>query len=76
MTIKKLKLASGSEVTLPMRAKHLDGWPREFLAAHPLAIVLNLGTGLDSPVLRIDPAAPVLWYDVDMPDVIDLRRKL
>ena len=72
----KLKLAKGGEVTLPMRAKQLDGWVRDFLAAHPSATVLNLGCGLDSRVFRIDPPATVRWYDVDLPDVIELRRRL
>ncbi len=72
----KLHLASGGAVTLPMRAKHLDGWTREFLAAHPESTVLNLGCGLDSRVFRIDPPAAVRWYDVDLPDVIELRSRL
>ena len=58
------------------RAKHLDGWTREFLAAHPAATVLHLGCGLDSRVFRIDPSATVRWYDVDLPEVIELRRQL
>jgi O-methyltransferase involved in polyketide biosynthesis len=49
---------------------------REFLAAHPDATVLNLGCGLDSRVFRIDPPAAVRWYDVDLPDVIALRKQL
>ncbi len=73
---KKLKVAKGGEVTLPMRAKQLDGWTREFLAAHPVATVLNLGCGLDSRVFRIDPPATVRWYDIDLPDVIELRKRL
>jgi O-methyltransferase involved in polyketide biosynthesis len=72
----KLHLAEGGAVTLPMRAKHLDGWTREFLAAHPEATVLNLGCGLDSRVYRIDPPSTVRWYDVDLPDVIALRKQL
>jgi O-methyltransferase involved in polyketide biosynthesis len=72
----KLHLASGGAVTLPMRAKHLDGWTREFLAANPEATVLHLGCGLDSRVFRIDPSPAVRWYDVDLPDVIELRRQL
>jgi O-methyltransferase involved in polyketide biosynthesis len=71
-----LHLASGGAITLPMRAKHLDGWAREFLDAHPIATVLNLGCGLDSRAFRIDPPATVRWYDVDLPDVIELRRLL
>jgi O-methyltransferase involved in polyketide biosynthesis len=38
--------------------------------------VLHLGCGLDSRVFRIDPPATVRWYDVDMPDVIEIRRKI
>jgi O-methyltransferase involved in polyketide biosynthesis len=72
----KLNLPSGGNVTLPMRARHLDTWTREFLAAHPESTVLHLGCGLDSRVYRVDPPASVRWYDVDLPDVIELRRQL
>ncbi len=73
---KKLKFPKGGEITLPIRAKHFDTWTREFLAAHPQASVLHLGCGLDSRVFRIDPPATVCWYDVDLPDVIELRSRL
>jgi len=66
----------GSEISVPVRAKHLDGWAREFLAANPEATVLHLGCGLDSRVFRIDPPASVRWYDVDLPDVIAIRKKI
>ena len=71
-----LHLPQGGAVTLPMRAKHLDGWTREFLAANLESTVLHLGCGLDSRVFRIDPPATVRWYDVDLPEVIELRRQL
>lgn len=66
----------GGEISLPIRAKHFDGWTREFLAANPDSTVLHLGCGLDSRVFRIDPPATVRWYDIDMPDVIEIRRKI
>jgi len=72
----KLNLAQGGSITLPIRAKHLDSWAREFLDAHPESTVLHLGCGLDSRVFRIDPPATVRWYDVDLHDVIELRRRL
>ena len=72
----KLKLAKDGAITLPMRAKHLDLWTREFLAANPESTVLHLGCGLDSRAYRIAPPATVRWYDVDLPDVIELRRRL
>jgi O-methyltransferase involved in polyketide biosynthesis len=46
---------------------------RNFLAKRPDAVVVHLGCGLDSRYFRIgSPAAD--WYDVDLKDVIALRR--
>jgi O-methyltransferase involved in polyketide biosynthesis len=38
--------------------------------------VLQVGCGMDSRAFRVDPPASVQWFDVDYPDVIDLRRQL
>ena len=73
---KKLKLPNGGEITLPLRALHFDQWTRAFLAANPVSTVLHLGCGLDTRVSRISPGPQVRWYDVDMPDVIALRKQL
>ncbi len=73
---KALKLPSGGEITLPMRAWHFDQWTRAFLAANPESTVLHLGCGLDTRVYRIDPGPKVRWFDVDFPDVISLRERL
>ncbi|WP_119726676.1 class I SAM-dependent methyltransferase [Thermomonospora amylolytica] len=59
-----------------LRARRLDDWTREFLAAHREATVLHLGCGLDSRVDRIDPPPSVRWVDVDYPEVIELRHRL
>lgn len=61
-------------IGLAMRAYTLDAWVREFIAAHRGATVLHLGCGLDSRVFRVDPPPEINWFDVDYPDVIDLRR--
>lgn len=58
------------------RATLFDGWVQEYLANSPNAVVLHLGCGLDSRVYRIDPPATVQWFDIDYPDVIELRRRL
>jgi O-methyltransferase involved in polyketide biosynthesis len=71
-----LKVPKGASVSLPVRAKHLDGWTREFLAAQPDCTVLHLGCGLDTRVFRIDPPTTVRWYDVDLPEMIELREQL
>ncbi len=73
---KELKLPNGGEITLPLRAWHFDQWTRAFIAAHPDCTVLHLGCGLDTRVQRIDPGPRVRWYDVDFPDVIELRQQL
>ena len=71
-----LKIAPDDVIGFAVRTKHLDQWTRDFLAAHPEATVLHLGCGLDSRVERIDPPPSVRWYDLDFPDVIELRRRL
>jgi methyltransferase (TIGR00027 family) len=58
------------------RAATFDQLTRRYLADHPDAVVLQVGCGMDSRVFRVDPPAGVQWYDVDYPDVIDLRRQL
>jgi len=72
----RLRKGNTDSISVPIRAKYLDKWTREFLAENPTATVLHLGCGLDSRVFRIDPPATVRWYDIDYPEVIDLRRQL
>jgi O-methyltransferase involved in polyketide biosynthesis len=76
----KLNVPIQSRTTLAMRAKKLDDVVRAYLAtasAVPSAaspLVLHLGCGLDSRVLRVGNP-PIPWYDLDYPAVIDLRRQ-
>ena len=58
------------------RAATFDLLTSRYLADHPDATVLHVGCGMDSRVYRLDPPATVDWFDVDYPDVIDLRRQL
>jgi len=58
------------------RAATFDLLTSRYLAEHPQAVVLQVGCGMDSRAFRVDPPASVQWYDVDYPDVIDLRRQL
>lgn len=58
------------------RTRRLDEWCSRFLALHPQATVLHLGCGLDDRLHRLLPPPRVLWYDVDLPEVVDLRRRL
>ena len=73
-----LNVKWNDRLAIAARAKVFDLWVEEFLANHPKATVLHLGCGLDSRVYRVrsDPSADVLWFDVDYPEIIDLRKRL
>lgn len=71
-----LRMRRDVMIGLALRAYTLDTWTKAFITAHPGATVLHLGCGLDSRVFRVDPPPDVNWFDVDYPDVIDLRRVL
>ncbi|MFI6501211.1 class I SAM-dependent methyltransferase [Nonomuraea typhae] len=72
----KVVMASGDRYLGLMRARKMDDWTTAFLAAHPRATVVHLGCGLDSRAFRLDVPPGVHWYDVDYPEVIELRERL
>jgi O-methyltransferase involved in polyketide biosynthesis len=72
----KTTITAANSPSVTTRSAHFDTWARQFLAVHPDAVVLHLGCGLDARVFRIDPGPDVEWYDIDYPDVADLRAKL
>ncbi len=57
-----------------LRNREFDRYARDFLARHPEAVVVHIGCGLDSRFERVDNGQ-VEWYDLDLPEVIELRRK-
>ncbi len=63
---------AGGSVTV-LRTAIIDFWVRAFLAAHPAGTVMELGTGLNTRFERVDNGQ-VHWFDLDLPDTIDLRR--
>jgi O-methyltransferase involved in polyketide biosynthesis len=64
----------GNDNLIVVRAKQYDDWIQEFIGNNPVCVVLNLGCGLDTRVTRIDPPSAASWFDVDFPDVIQLRK--
>ncbi|MFI6594768.1 class I SAM-dependent methyltransferase [Nonomuraea sp. NPDC050536] len=74
--LKRRVRPESNQYLVALRAKRLDSWSADFLSRHPDATVLQLGCGLDSRMLRLDPPPGVTWYDLDIPAVIDLRRRL
>jgi O-methyltransferase involved in polyketide biosynthesis len=76
---KRTAITAANSPSVTTRSAHFDEWARQFLGSRPEAsktTVLHLGCGLDSRVFRIDPGPDVEWYDVDYPEVADLRRQL
>jgi O-methyltransferase involved in polyketide biosynthesis len=70
----RLKVPEKTAVTLRIRASQLDTYARRFIAAHPNATILHIGCGLDSRCARV-PHPEGRWFDLDLPDVIALRRE-
>jgi O-methyltransferase involved in polyketide biosynthesis len=63
------------QIATMMRARQLDRYVQAFLSRHPDGIVVDIGCGLDTRPDRIDNGQN-LWYGLDLPEVIALRRSL
>ena len=59
--------------SMSMRSRVFDDWVREKMIENSNAIVLHLGCGLDSRVERVNSRN--LWFDLDYPSVIEVRKK-
>ncbi|MGW0840723.1 class I SAM-dependent methyltransferase [Streptomyces sp. NPDC002787] len=57
-----------------LRTNLFDRWVTDFLAAHPAGTVVEIGTGLNTRCDRVDNGR-TRWFDLDLPDVIELRRQ-
>ncbi|GAA3798025.1 class I SAM-dependent methyltransferase [Sphaerisporangium flaviroseum] len=73
---RKTGIKGTSAAGVALRAKQLDDWTTQFLAEHQEATVLHLACGLDTRVHRIRPPSTVRWFDVDYPEVLELRERL
>ena len=73
--IHRTSLPASNQYLVALRAKQLDDWSSDFLAGHPDAVVAHLGCGLDGRAFRIAHRRDV-WFDIDQPGVIELRRRL
>lgn len=59
---------------MAMRARAFDDWLGKEMEAAPDGVILHLGCGLDSRVLRIGTRGH-RWFDVDFPEVIAERKR-
>ncbi|NEO35226.1 MAG: class I SAM-dependent methyltransferase [Moorea sp. SIOASIH] len=74
-SLAKGKLEKKLVVHVAMRAKRYDDYTRNFLERSHNGIVVNIGCGLDTRFHRIDNGK-VIFYDLDLPEVIAVKRKL
>ncbi len=70
---KKLAVNKKTQVFMALRSAIIDDFTQEFIRQNPSTIVLHLGCGLDFRAQRIKKANAT-WYDLDYPQVIELKR--
>jgi len=73
--MRPLHLSEDNKLVIILRNREFDRYAWDFLNRHPKAAVVHIGCGLDTRFERVDNGQ-VEWYDLDLPDVIGLRRKL
>jgi O-methyltransferase involved in polyketide biosynthesis len=66
---------AGDQVNILLRMRGFDRRASAFLAEHPDGVIVDMGCGLDTRFERIDNGQ-VSWYDLDLPEVIELRKEL
>ena len=57
-----------------LRTAIFDVPVRDFLSRHPAGTVVEIGAGLNTRFERLDNGT-VHWFDLDLPDTVELRRK-
>jgi len=72
--VRKIPMTEGNKIARIMLTRGMDRCARDFLSRHPEAVVVHIGCGLDSRFERVDNGR-VEWFDLDLPGVIDLRRR-
>jgi O-methyltransferase involved in polyketide biosynthesis len=71
----RLRMHRHDEIAVIMRMYRFDRHARKFMTENPQAVLVHIGCGLDTRFERVDNGQ-VEWFDLDMPDVMKLRRKL
>lgn len=71
----KLIMQRHDEIAVIIRMKRFDRHVRDFLERNPDGVVVHIGCGLDTRYERIGNDQ-VEWFDLDVPEVMELRRKL
>lgn len=59
---------------ISVRTKILDEQINEFINGTDYPVIINLGSGLDTRLSRVNAAKVKYWYDLDLPEVINFRK--
>lgn len=71
------KKQNPSQVGCCLRAKWIDDETLKFISQHPSCNVIQLGAGIDDRFRRIGtPEGVNHWYDLDLPEVAEMRRQV
>lgn len=62
--------------SVALRASKFDRWTGDFLQKHPNTTVLHMACGFDSRMDRVNWGQNTRWIDIDLPEVIEIRRKI
>lgn len=75
LTPQRYQGAWGTQLGVRLRTLEFDQRTRAFVRQSPQGTVVEVGVGFNSRYERVSPEQ-VAWYDVDVADVMSLRRKL
>ncbi len=73
--IREIPLSEDNKTVRILFSREMDRYARDFLGRHADAVVVHIGCGLDTRFERVDDGR-VEWYDLDLPEIIELRRRL
>ena len=65
-----------SSLGVALRANYFDEKASRFVKNNTRPVIVNLGCGLDTRNYRINVDKNIFFYNLDLPEVIDLREKL
>ena len=71
----KFDKAKLSQIGVSVRTELFDSAVYSFIENHRNSVVVNFGAGLDTRYFRLK-AKPSIWYELDLPEAIALRRRL
>lgn len=72
--VKQIKMNDFLNTLRILFTREFDLYAYDFISRNPHGLVVHIGCGLDSRFERVDNGQ-IEWFDLDLPEVITLRRK-